>query len=79
MASGLPVIATDVGGIGEVLTDKVGRLVPANCPDEMAQAILEYAESDLETMSSSARELMEEKYSWEQNVDQLVGVYREFS
>lgn len=70
MASGLPVIATDVGGIGEVLTDKVGRLVPANCPDEMAQAILEYVESDLAVMGNSARELMEEKYSWEQNVDQ---------
>jgi glycosyltransferase involved in cell wall biosynthesis len=79
MSSGLPVIATDVGGIGEVLTDKVGRLVPANSPDEMAQAILGYAESDLAAMSSSARGLMEEKYSWERNVDQLVEVYREFS
>jgi glycosyltransferase involved in cell wall biosynthesis len=79
MASGLPVIATDVGGIGEVLTDKVGRLVPANSPDDMAQAILEYAESDLAAMSSSARGLMVEKYSWEKNVDQLVDVYKEFS
>jgi glycosyltransferase involved in cell wall biosynthesis len=79
MASGLPVIATNVGGIGEVLTDRVGKLVSANCPDEMAQAILEYAESDLAAMGSDARGLMEDKYSWEKNVDQLVEVYKEFS
>jgi glycosyltransferase involved in cell wall biosynthesis len=78
MASGLPVIATDVGGIGEVLTDRVGRLVPPNNPDQMAQAILEYAESDLRQASAEARALMEEKYSWERNVDQLVEVYKDF-
>jgi glycosyltransferase involved in cell wall biosynthesis len=76
MASGLPVIATDVGGIKEVFTNSVGKLVPPNSPEEMAEAILEYAESDFGLLGTGARELMEDKYSWERNVEALVEVYQ---
>jgi glycosyltransferase involved in cell wall biosynthesis len=77
MACGLPVIATDVGGIKEVLTDKVGKLVPPNMPERMAQAILEYADSDLSSQGHKVRGLMEDKYGWERNVDSLIEVYKE--
>jgi glycosyltransferase involved in cell wall biosynthesis len=41
LALGLPVVATDVGGIPEAVTDGVeGTLVRANRPDELADAIL---------------------------------------
>ena len=41
MATGLPVVATDVGGNAELLVESVtGRLVPARDPDTMAQALL---------------------------------------
>ena len=41
MATALPVIATAVGGNGELLADGIsGRLVPAGDPDAMAQALL---------------------------------------
>ncbi|WP_341888277.1 TIGR03088 family PEP-CTERM/XrtA system glycosyltransferase [Variovorax sp. YR752] len=41
MASGLPVIATDVGGNAELLEEgRTGRLVPAGEVDAMAQALL---------------------------------------
>jgi colanic acid/amylovoran biosynthesis glycosyltransferase len=40
MATGLPVVSTDVGGMGEVLTDGVdGWLVPAGRPDLLAARI----------------------------------------
>lgn len=40
MASGLPVVSTDVGGMAEVITDGVdGWLVPPGRPDVMARAI----------------------------------------
>jgi|KBSSwiStaDraftv2_1062776.scaffolds.fasta_scaffold89569_3 sugar transferase (PEP-CTERM/EpsH1 system associated) len=42
MASGLPIIATDVGGNGELLEDGVtGRLIASDDVDAMAQALLD--------------------------------------
>jgi sugar transferase (PEP-CTERM/EpsH1 system associated) len=44
MASGLPVIATDVGGNGELVQPgRTGELVPASDPEALAQKILVYA------------------------------------
>jgi glycosyltransferase involved in cell wall biosynthesis len=40
MATGLPIVTTDVQGTGEAITDEVeGLLVPAQDPDALAQAI----------------------------------------
>ncbi len=40
MAAGLPVVATDVGGVAELVVDgETGRLVQAARPDEMSQAL----------------------------------------
>jgi glycosyltransferase involved in cell wall biosynthesis len=49
MASGLPIVATDVGGNVELLSDGVtGRLVPARDADTMAAALLDdFREPDL--------------------------------
>lgn len=44
MAVGLPVVVTDVGGMGEVVTDGVeGRLVPPRDPQALADAMLKLA------------------------------------
>lgn len=39
MASGLPIVATAVGGVPEVVDDKVGTLVEPRAPDRLAAAI----------------------------------------
>jgi len=40
MAAGLPVVATDVGGVGELVADgETGLLVPADDPDRLAEAL----------------------------------------
>lgn len=66
MASGLPVIATAVGGNTElVVENKTGRLVPSSNPDALAQAIIDTA-CNPETgviMGHNARRLVEERYS----------------
>lgn len=77
MACGLPVVATDVGGIKEILLKDYGVLVPPNQPEVMAQEILEYSGFDLSSCRLELRAAIEEKYSWERNVETLVGIYEE--
>jgi len=77
MACGLPVMATDVGGTREILMEDFGRLVPPNQPEQMAKAILEYSGADLSSRRRELRAAVEEKYSWERNVETLVGIYEE--
>ena len=55
MACGLPVVATDVGGIKEVLMADYGKLVPPNKPEAMAEAVLEYSRVDLSSRRALVR------------------------
>lgn len=77
MASGLPVIATDVGGIREILLNDYGKLVPANKPELLAEAVLEFAAFDFSSRKTELRAMVEERFSWEANVDRLVEIYEE--
>jgi glycosyltransferase involved in cell wall biosynthesis len=77
MACGLPVIATNVGGIKEVLMEDYGKLVPPNQPDALARAVLEFSSVDWSSRRLELRAVMEEKYSWDKNVEALVGIYEE--
>jgi glycosyltransferase involved in cell wall biosynthesis len=75
MACALPVIATDVGGIREILMDDYGKLVPSNQPESLAKAILEFTSVDFSSCKLELRFLMEEKFSWDTNIERLVELY----
>ena len=77
MACALPVIATNVGGIKEILMDDYGKLVPPNQPELLAKAILEFATVDFSPRKKELRAMMEEKFSWDANVERLVEIYEE--
>jgi glycosyltransferase involved in cell wall biosynthesis len=78
MACGVPVIATDVGGISEVVKEDCGKLVPPNNPDSLAEAILEFSHNrDLSALRKDLRAMTEQKYSWDKNVEKLVEIYEE--
>jgi glycosyltransferase involved in cell wall biosynthesis len=77
MAYGLPVIATNVGGIKEIMMDDYGKLVPPNNPDALAKAILDFSEIDFTPYQSELRTMVEEKYSWDKNVERLIEIYEE--
>jgi glycosyltransferase involved in cell wall biosynthesis len=77
MACGLPVVATDVGGTSEVLSEDYGKLVPPNSPVSLAEAVLEFSRKDLATLKKKLRTMVEQKYSWDQNVAKLGKIYEE--
>lgn len=75
MACGLPVIATNVGGINEIMVKGFGKLVPANNPEALTDAILEFA--DINSDTGELRAIVEAQYSWDKNVDKLIEIYEE--
>jgi len=82
MASGLPVIASSVGGLKEVVSDGVtGLLLKSVSPKTIAEAILKLR-SDCQLsqrLSRRAREVVKERYSWDVIVPKIERVYREVS
>jgi glycosyltransferase involved in cell wall biosynthesis len=77
MSTGLPVIATKVGGIAEVMAEGCGKLVPPDNPSELAKAILEFSARDLSSVKTVVRNVAERTFSWEQNVKNLVQICEE--
>ena len=73
-ATGLPVIATDVGGVRETLIDgETGILTPRDDANALAAAMLDLAaDVDLRRRAGAAgRGFMCENYEWNQCVDKM--------
>lgn len=80
MGMGRPIVATDVGGVGEAVEDQVtGRLVPRQDADAMAQAIVElFADPDhAEALGRAAKDRMMSRFRLQRMVDETLDVYRE--
>lgn len=79
MASALPLVGTNVGGIPTILEDKMtGLLVPPREPEAMAQALgLLISDADLRRrMGAAARAKVEREFTWPVIVRRTVDVYR---
>jgi len=79
MACGLPIVATNVGGIPEIVQDgENGFLVEPENPEGIAQKVLTLLENDDLRRRISQNNLEKAKnYSWEAAVDKLEKVYLE--
>ena len=78
MASGLPVIATDVGGNGELVeAGRNGELVPVGGVEAMAQSIVAYARDRKRARRAgqAGREAVERQFSLATMVQQYQGLY----
>jgi glycosyltransferase involved in cell wall biosynthesis len=81
-ASGLPIVATAVGGIPElVLNQRSGILVPPSDPDALFRAMLEIAQlpdSARHHMGQMGREHIEAHYDLERTMRLWIDLYAEF-
>jgi glycosyltransferase involved in cell wall biosynthesis len=78
MAAARPIVATDAGGIGDVIEDgKNGRLVPQRSPTALADAIagLLADRSERERMGEAARWVVEERLTWRSIARRYVELY----
>lgn len=79
MASGLPIVATNVGALAEAVEDGVtGLLVPPNDPDALTKAICTLADHPerLAAMGAAARARAECLFDGERNYKALVDVLK---
>ena len=80
MAAGVPVVATKVGGLPEVIEDgKSGLLVDSRDPKVIAAAVRRVLDDDRlrESIISSGRERVRELFSEQRMISQLSALYRE--
>ena len=80
MASGLPVVATQHGGIPEaVQSGRDGLLVPERDSGALAAALFEIADNPgiYQTFSRNAAESVREKFEQARSIAKLEGFYRE--
>jgi glycosyltransferase involved in cell wall biosynthesis len=78
MATSLPLVGTDVGGIPTILADgETGLLVPPRTPDAMAAALDKLiGNRELRMrLGKAAREKVERQFSWPTIVDRTIDVY----
>lgn len=74
MAAAIPVIATETGGISELLRDDAGLLVPERAPDALAESIRALSgDSELRCrLANNGWRRVREQYSVEQAVSDLL-------
>jgi glycosyltransferase involved in cell wall biosynthesis len=80
MATGLPVVATDVGGIPEIVRDgETGLLVPPDDPGALALAITRMLDdTDLASrLADAGKRLVREELSVDKMVERTERLYRE--
>jgi glycosyltransferase involved in cell wall biosynthesis len=75
MIEGLPVIATDVGGVPEMVRPHTGIIVPPQNAEALKNAIHTLVGLDYRAMGLLAKKLFLEEFTQEQYVNQTVVVY----
>ena len=79
MARGRMIIASDVGGHRELISDKrTGYLFKANDPDSLAKTVLDVFnhKKDWPTVEKAARQFIEQERNWRVSVERYRQVYK---
>jgi len=80
-AAGLPAVATDVGGVGEVVGEQTGILVPPRDPVALAGALRQMADDPerRRTYGRAARSRVTERYGAARLIGDVDALYRELT
>ena len=72
-----PMLVTDVGGLREIVTDRVcGYVVPPQ-PEDIAEAIIDYFENNRKEQFTEGVRREKEKFSWDKMTASIIEVYNE--
>jgi glycosyltransferase involved in cell wall biosynthesis len=79
MAAATPVVATNIGGIPEQITDDVGVIIPPEDPIMLSNTIEDLLNSPQvrKEMGQQAVKRVEKEFSWNSVADQVASQYRE--
>lgn len=80
MASGLPIVATHVGGNPELVTPGInGLLVPPSSPRELADALLTLLADPqkISDMGQASLKAVRSRFDWQKTVQEYAAVYNE--
>jgi phosphatidyl-myo-inositol alpha-mannosyltransferase len=80
-ACATPVVASDITGYRDVMTDETGVLVPPGDPDALAKAVAGLLDDEArrERLGGAARRVAQERYSWDNIARRLEEIYRELA
>ena len=77
---GLPVIATNVGGLPEAVTDdKTGYIVPPEDPEALASAVIRFFNGNKAGQFRENVKNEEKRFSWERMVETIEDLYHLFT
>jgi glycosyltransferase involved in cell wall biosynthesis len=79
LASGVPVVASAVGGISEAVLDgRTGRTVPPGEPGPFTDAVVDLLRDDegRNRMGAAGRQLIVDRFSWRRAADSTLELYR---
>jgi len=80
LACGTPAIGANSGGLRDLLSDTVcGRLFKPGDAEDLARIVLEVLDEDLDYLGKRARELVEERYSWDRTFGEMVALYQQLA
>ena len=76
-ACATPVVASDITGYRDVMTDETGLLVPPGDPEALANAVVALLEDEprRQLLGEAARRLAQERYSWDDIARRLAAIY----
>jgi alpha-1,6-mannosyltransferase len=75
MSCGLPVVATNRGGVAELVDAETGILAEPNSVDSLAGAIEAIYQGDMQRMGHAARRKAVDRYDWNEILPQVLGRY----